>query len=752
MALRDDLVKALRAADAAGDTESARHLADQINRLPEDATGYTRSIIDQANKLSGKNLNAARALEATQGLTLGWGDELAGVMGGLDSLVRGKSSRSGESTFSGGYNSTAEKARDDLKRYEAERPVEALGVNVAGSLPGLVAGASLAPAIARSGKALSLANRVKSAAAAGALYGGVSGAGYGDKDRLSGAEFGALTGGGLGMLLPFVPAGVRGVKRLITRTGQAPDNFAATALSRALESDSVPLSSINPNRPLIDAGAEATSALAEQGALEGAGRKAAETFFKNDSSAREAKLIDRIRDTISNGGLYDRLDELATKRSADATPLYREAYSQQYRRTPKLVDLSKRPAIGGAARSAITRLKNDPDLDPQEVQQALGSIFGNDLANLSDEEATRRLTQAMGSRPVEFKVLDYIKRGLDAMAEDPSASREIRKLRSAWREELKAINPKYQEALNAWAGPSATMDAMAEGRAFDKLDPEAITRLLSNMGESEQEAYRLGVARRLQDLASGASSKSPGQNTSLSLAKGISGNSVMKRRLTAALGSQGASPAEMLRRNGWSETAPGVFRNTTKPNQVINLTKDGTWSLEQTSKTGRSSSVKNAGPDQTSLETFLTGHAPTKPRLAVEDLLDLADDIVTRNDKRNTIIGNSATARRAAGSQEFDQAGKIIDQVGQSANALKHGGGLGFLGHWLGVTKDALLEGLTSKRREAISKLLYSDNPQDNLKALEMIKQIRQGRTQGIPVYRGGMVAPAAGITAGRDQ
>lgn len=714
------------------------------SREAEPMTDYTRQVIEAGKpKLSGGPLLGARALEFTQGGLLGWGDEAQGVIGGIDSVLRGKKSPTGETTFTGGYEAARDRARQALSRYEQERPLEALGVNAAGGLP-LVGGAGASVA-----RAAPLGARLKRAAATGAGIGAIAGAGSADgdlEDRAGGAAFGSLLGSTMGLAFPLVPAAVRGGKNLINRARLSPEEFAARYVSRAFEGDAINTAdALASGKPLIDVGGSATTAAAEQGALSGKGRQIAEQHFNQAEKAREGTLLGAIKKTISDKPLYDKMDELASKRSTDATPLYQAAYTTPYRRTPKLTDLARRPAVGGAMRSAITRLKNDPDINPDEVEAALGPILGKDFENLSDAQITQRLTQAMGTRPLEFKVLDYIKRGLDHMVGD-GGSNEVRRLRNAWREELKAINPKYQEALNSWAGPARILEALEEGRGFHKLDPEAIERLVANMGDSEREAFQVGVSRQLQDLASGAGGKQPGHKAALSLAEGIDKNGVMQRRLQAALGTAGAQPEKIITRSGWKPTGNGTYRNATKPGQVLNFDKtNGVWSLEQTSKTGKSSSLLSSGDDIHSLESILTGNAakPASGPQSVDELIAISRGIADTAAKQAQIVKGSPTARRLAGAEEFDGLEATLAEGAQAAR----GGKWNLLGHVLNKGYTRAVEGLSDERRAAVSKLLFSKDPAERARGIEMIDRIRSGRSVTSPTYRPRIAPRSAGVT-----
>lgn len=746
MALRDDLIAGLVAAHNAGNTADAQHFADQIKNLPEPLTAYSAEAVKKGQVPSGRDLAADRMLEVGQGAGLGFADEAAGVVGGVDSLIRGKNSKTGADTFGGGYQATVDKARSDLKSYEGSRPLEALGLNVVGSLPSVALAAPEAIA-----SKVGLGAKMLQAAKTGAKVGAVAGAGYGDGDltqRAGGAVTGALTGGLLSAAVPVIPAAVRGVRNAVSSLREPADTFAQRALAEALTGDSV--GTLDASKPLIDQAPVKgrTTQLAEQAALEGEGRSTADKFFDADSRAREGTVLDTVKRVVNDAPMYDVMDDLHAQRTADAAPLYKVADSTPYRRTPRLIDLLSRPSTGGALRTAYTRLQDDPALDPADIRATLGPIMGNNPDDLTDLQLAQRMTQAMGSRPMEFKALRYVSQGLDKMVLDnPQAAKETRALRNAYRGELKNVNPNYQAALNAWAGPSAVLDAVEQGREFDRMDPEAIQRALGTMSDSEQQGFQVGVSRRLQDLTSGAGTRQPGQNTSLSLAKGIQGNTVMQRRLQAALGSNGQNAPRLLQRNGWRSVGNGVFENTAKPGTQITLNPDNTWNAGQTSKSGKSTSLLNSGPDQSSLESFLTGKPPAvKPGASsVDDLIQMSQDLVDRAQKRDIIAGNSATGRRAEGAKTFDSAADAVNSLGSPFGMARSA---------FKVAAAKYLNGLTSARRAAVSKLLYSSDPQDNAAAIDAIEKLRAGKVPTLLQQRlqqgSGYIAPVIGTQVGQ--
>lgn len=86
MASIADLEDSLRQADAAGDTQAAQALADAIRSMRPSAAPVNK------NYEAGRNAPGAGrgALSVLNGPTMGFGDELAGAVGGLyDTAVKG---------------------------------------------------------------------------------------------------------------------------------------------------------------------------------------------------------------------------------------------------------------------------------------------------------------------------------------------------------------------------------------------------------------------------------------------------------------------------------------------------------------------------------------------------------------------------------------------------------------------------------------------------------------------------------------
>jgi hypothetical protein len=162
-----------------------------------------------------------------QGATLGFADEILGLVNGANETLHGRS-------FQKGFQQGAEKTRAVGRSYEEEHPVASRALDVAGSMLPIVAtgGASAEGGFGR-------------AALQGAKYGAVGGAGTsegGIADRAKGAAQGGALGAFLGPLLEggaaVVKGGARalGIPELVSKVAQAlADRLPAGLVQNTLE-------------------------------------------------------------------------------------------------------------------------------------------------------------------------------------------------------------------------------------------------------------------------------------------------------------------------------------------------------------------------------------------------------------------------------------------------------------------------------------------------------------------------------------
>lgn len=127
-----------------------------------------------------------------QGVTMGFGDELAGAFGGAMDAISGGS-------FDEGYARTRDTARGNLEAYRARNPVASTALEIAGAVPtALIPGGAAV-------RGANIATKVGRGMAAGAGYGAVAGYGAGEggvKNRVENATRGAAVGAAVGGAVP----------------------------------------------------------------------------------------------------------------------------------------------------------------------------------------------------------------------------------------------------------------------------------------------------------------------------------------------------------------------------------------------------------------------------------------------------------------------------------------------------------------------------------------------------------------------
>lgn len=155
-----------------------------------------------------------------------------------------------------------------------------------------------------------------------------------------------------------------------------------------------------------------------------------------------------------------------------------------------------------------------------ELLQAQGLPTEHLGAGIFDEAQLQQLLESGGA--LDVRTLDALKRFLDdevnALYRRGQGStfaageaQQVRALRDAVRDRMRTAVPEYGEYLDAYSGSSDLIDALRAGRGrapgepgrdvgFDRLDPERIAAEQTARTSAEQEFYRVGAARRLEDI------------------------------------------------------------------------------------------------------------------------------------------------------------------------------------------------------------------------------------------------------------
>jgi hypothetical protein len=497
----------------------------------------------------------------TQSRLFGWGDEAgAGIRAGargITNLIQGK-----DADWSGAYDRALTDIHGREETFAEEYPKTAFVSELIGSVSG---GGGITKGVA---KALpQVVPKVAQYGLTGAVSGALAGAGYADdKDdsRLWGAVGGGLTGGAIGAVVPTLAPIVGGAgKRLwqlaADRWGNGPANAVDRKILQGMERDATTptrvearLTKLGPNATIADAGGENLTGLVETAANQpGTARQMANRVLMQRQKGAGERITESSGRELGTGNFHETLDDLNKTRKTNAAPLYDEAYKAPYVGSDTVDTLLNRPST----RSALARARRIAEEEGRDP-----SGLGLDL----DAAGNVVITKTKAS----MQTLDYVKRGLDDVVEAQrndvgklildEEGRAINETRAKLVAELRRLNPKYGEALDAWAGPSQLMDAMHLGRRFTLPDSEVTEKIVAGMGQGEREAFLLGVQRNISDIVDRT-----GQTADA--VRKLIGTPKMQKALQAAFpdtGSYRRFVADLLREGQFNRTKNTVLGNS----------------------------------------------------------------------------------------------------------------------------------------------------------------------------------------------
>jgi hypothetical protein len=522
------------------DSEIANHLAQErgFDAPAARQAGYTdAAIVEHLSR--GPQMEAAR--HANSG-PLGYVDSLArqaaqgATFGTMDEAAAGI--RTGGGLW-GNYGEALaqERARDDA--FRQDNPIASGVANVVGAVASPLARVgAMAPAAVGAGIAQRvLRSGLTRGSVAGASGGALAGAGEGEgvAGRAEGAAQGALLGGAFGGALgaggsaaaPVAGrvmdylglrnanlAADRQILRAVNRdmTGGAPD-----ALARA--SRPAPGPGMAPpaeGQALVDAlGGRNVVQLAGTAAnTPGAAMEAADRLVQTRRAGRPERIAAAVDDGLGGGGgtrVADEVAALQEARRANAGPRYQAAFSRivpEEQEVARLLSAIEDP-IGQQALQRglrVMELENvaarqrDPSIAP--FNPAEYGVTRGDNGEFVVQNGYRNL-----------RLLDAIKRGYDEIVEgfrDPTSGRlnldqygqAVNDVRAGYTGNMREMYPRYGGALDAWAGPSQSLDAVARGRQALTTDPDIVRGIVQRLSPSDLEFFRLGVGRAITDSAS----------------------------------------------------------------------------------------------------------------------------------------------------------------------------------------------------------------------------------------------------------
>ena len=509
--------------------EERSGLKQDIEQLVAD--GYGRA--DIKDYVSGFKEGYTRADPAgyagkvTQGLTLGYADEIKGAL---------------RAPFTGNSRlyETA-RARGQLARASKDAPVTSAAFEIGGAVvPGLTGGAAIARAL---GPAAGFLGNMARGAAAGATEGAVYGAGNevgGAEARAAGAIPGAVVGG-------LVGAAASPLAELVTsvfRRGRA---------------------------GLTSAGGDAQARRAFRTVLDDTG----DTGTSISTRMREARALGvpmTMGETVGRQGV-DLMEAAAQAPGAGRQAIEDQIGGRQWQQSSRLVDALRRVtgvtdgsvdriARERAARSAAGRV-NYAALGavdaPDEVMRPLWDFLqtgpGKAAYARASEFAELAAARGEGTRLPSLKAIqdgarltageaDVILQGLEASAQskmmpgmvpggliDTGDSIQYSKQARFLRDRMEKHIPEFEKARAEWAAPSKFIEAIKQGDKARLMDLDTFKSYWRGLSGAEQEGVKIGLVNDLKaDIERFAAG--PTANAARKIAK----EGALREKLRLALG------------------------------------------------------------------------------------------------------------------------------------------------------------------------------------------------------------------------
>lgn len=584
----DDLLRALTGgnppASAAGQTAPGQLSDDQLLKALTSG-GESAKPAASETKVGGKLPPRFRKEEAS---LLSFGvpfvqDAMAGYATLEDVLRR---ARTGEPGMPIGENFAARSQELTNLRNQAE--AETPSLKNAWALGLLTPGGGMA----KGEKAVQgLMGLVKSGMLSGASMGAAYGLGTPAEDdsisaRGANALTGALTGGAIGGALPVAGAtasmvgrGIGSAVRGATGLGVKPASEAENMLIRALSNDSASaanLANITPDKPLtvMDVGGTNTQRLARRLVTQqGKPGEDITKFLTERAGDQSGRVLKDIKSYLSsNTDVYGLADNLTKARSVASAPLWEKAMNNT---APAISDRLKQfqadPDIQAGIKEGIKLAKREALAGGKPFVPEAYGVTGFDAAG----------DPIVGNIPT-WRTWHAAKEGLDAKVESfrnevtrqlPDTKEVISydNLRKSLLKELDSLNPDYKAARQAWAGPSATRNAMFMGEKFLEADAEEIAKAMSGMSAAEKEFYQIGAARAIQDKANKSADNAD-------LSKKLFGNNQIRSQIEAVFGKDtaGAFGRAMTKEAAMANTKNFVLGGSNTMNKAADFADPAT--------------------------------------------------------------------------------------------------------------------------------------------------------------------------------
>jgi hypothetical protein len=249
------------------------------------------------------------------------------------------------------------------------------------------------------------------------------------------------------------------------------------------------LASTGPEGTIAVAGRGRTlSALDTLATLPGQAKDLVEQFIHNQQAKRASRLVTAADDALGTGGksFTGAIGELIDQKKAAAEPLYNQLKGVSFRVDDELASIIQASKSAHGSAELLAELKRATPIDISKIKK------GDDVPL----DALDKVKQALYTLEINSK---------GDFGKSTPISSAYSDLRVALTNKLKDLSPKdkngsiYEQALDAFAGPSQLETAVRVGRDAMKQDAIAVADATKGMTRSELDAYRIGVLQALKD-------------------------------------------------------------------------------------------------------------------------------------------------------------------------------------------------------------------------------------------------------------
>ena len=373
---------------------------------------------------------------------------------------------------------------------------------------------------------------------------------------------------------------------LLSKSGVG--NIFQTGGANPLAQVEAKLASTGPEGTIAVAGRGRTlSALDTLATLPGQAKDLVEQFIHNQQAKRASRLVTAADDALGTGGksFTGAIGELIDQKKAAAEPLYNQLKGVSFRVDDELASIIQASKSAHGSAELLAELKRATPIDISKIKA------GDDVPL----DALDKVKQAL-------YVLEINSKG-DFNKPTPISS-AYSDLRVALTNKLKDLSPKdkngsiYEQALDAFAGPSQLETAIRVGRDAMKKDAIAVADATKGMTQSELDAYRIGVLQALKDKVG----TEGGQTSLLKFWKEPKTSGVLKE----TFGNDYKQFAADVLRESRLKTIESVGRGSQTASRLAAIEDDNLSNVVQAGQAGAAAAAGNPFPALGTLSKMIT--------------------------------------------------------------------------------------------------------------------------------------------------